>query len=842
MGIIPSLALLTAILLSPGWLHSDTEEPASFAERHRRWLEEVVVLLTEEEYDAFVALRQDYRRDLFIERFWRAHDPHPETARNEFRDLWEARLEQARSGFGTLQDARAQIYLLAGPPAVRTRGSCPSQLKPIEIWRFTSGPGLERSFSIVFLKDFGSRSVYRVWSAEEGLYPLLLETASTPFASGQITEFLRRECSEADEVLTHLERSISLEVARQAATTPAPEWVATFLSRSTKIEDDARTFVAELALSFPDRYRSRTVMEAAIGVPLAQVSLSEADGSYRFLVDGEILRQGKLFESFRYRFDMPADSIAGDIIPLVVQRYLRPGAYTLVLRVEDLVGQSFFRDSREIQVPPAPARPSHAATTTAPPTALMPAAPASEQDVALEQPPSTRTTTTAAASETSITLVRPPTGLRTGKLRVYARTTGEAIAKVAFELDGRLVMSKRRPPWSIEIDLGEAPRLHALKAIALGNEGQELATDEITVNAGPQRFAVRLAEPEPGRRYRGSIHARAIVDVPRGARLDRLEFFLNEVRLSTLYQGPFVQTLPLPEASELAYVRAVAYLEDGHSTESLVFVNAPAHLDHVEIDLVELYISVADRRGRPVEGLDSADFRVYENKVEQTIRRFERAQNLPFHAAVVIDTSISMAEEIREAEKAATAFFEKMVTPRDRAAVVTFSDEPRLVVPFTSDLKILADGLSGMEAEGNTALHDSIVFTLYHFGGLRGQRALILLSDGLDSSSRFSFNETLDFARQSGVAIYAIGLGIPSNDHEARSKLIRLCRETGGRHFSIARAAELDRVYQIIEHELRSQYLIAYQSSNADDPSYREIEVKLSDSSLKAKTIRGYDP
>jgi len=105
VGIIPSLALLTAILLSPGWLHSDTEEPASFAERHRRWLEEVVVLLTEEEYDAFVALRQDYRRDLFIERFWRAHDPHPETARNVSKTIKAVRVfvEALNEGKGTIR-------------------------------------------------------------------------------------------------------------------------------------------------------------------------------------------------------------------------------------------------------------------------------------------------------------------------------------------------------------------------------------------------------------------------------------------------------------------------------------------------------------------------------------------------------------------------------------------------------------------------------------------------------------------------------------------------------------------------------------------------------------------
>ena len=125
---------------------------------------------------------------------------------------------------------------------------------------------------------------------------------------------------------------------------------------------------------------------------------------------------------------------------------------------------------------------------------------------------------------------------------------------------------------------------------------------------------------------------------------------------------------------------------------------------------------------------------------------------------------------------------------------------------------------------------------------MRGQRALILLSDGLDSRSEFSFSEALDFARETGVAIYAIGLDLPSQEHEARSKLIRLCRETGGQHFFINRVAELDRVYQTIENELRSQYLIAYQSSHGDDPAYREIEIKLDDRTLTAKTIKGYDP
>ena len=108
--------------------------------------------------------------------------------------------------------------------------------------------------------------------------------------------------------------------------------------------------------------------------------------------------------------------------------------------------------------------------------------------------------------------------------------------------------------------------------------------------------------------------------------------------------------------------------------------------------------------------------------------------------------------------------------------------------------------------------------------------------------SQFTFSEALDFARQTGVAIYAIGLDIPSNEHEARNKLMRLSRETGGQYFFISRGAELDRVYQTIEQELRSQYLIAYQSSLTDDDSFRDIEVRLSDPTHTAKTLKGYLP
>ena len=145
--------------------------------------------------------------------------------------------------------------------------------------------------------------------------------------------------------------------------------------------------------------------------------------------------------------------------------------------------------------------------------------------------------------------------------------------------------------------------------------------------------------------------------------------------------------------------------------------------------------------------------------------------------------------------------------------------------------------------EGETALHDSLIFALHYFSGLRGKRALILLSDGEDTGSEYSFDDVLEFARHTGVAVYSIGLEMDQREIVARSKLSRLARETGGRHFFISGAGGLGSVYRKIENELRAQYLIAYQSSQGQAiEKFRKIELEVRPPGLQAKTMRGYYP
>jgi Ca-activated chloride channel homolog len=542
-------------------------------------------------------------------------------------------------------------------------------------------------------------------------------------------------------------------------------------------------------------------------------------------LDGEVLRGDELFEQFRYRFR----AAEGASVPLVFERRLRPGRYRLLVRLHDSASDRYFRQERELVVPLSADVPQHdpRATVVAAGDAEAPSAEAVE---ALDR------------AQTSVRVLIPSERLLTGKVRFEAAVRGNDVASVGFTLNGRKVLTKRRAPFGVELDLGGAPRLHRVGAVAFAADGRELARDEALVNGGPHRFAVRLVEPQSIPSGAERVHARAEIDVPEGDDLERVEFYVNHALHATLYQPPFTQSLPVPPGAELAWVRAVAYLAEGGAAEDVRLVGGGELATGVEVDFVELYASALDRRGRPVEDLAADEIEVREAGRTQEVRRFERVADLPIHAAVLLDTSSSMAEELEEAERTALRFFSDVLTDRDRAAVVTFADEPRLAVRFTRDVEVLAGGLADLEATGDTRLWDAVAFSLHYFSGIRGKRALVLISDGVDSGSRFSHEVILDYARRTGVAIYVVGLNVPTRPPEPGMFIDRLARETGGRSFRISRASELGPVYREIESELRAQYLIAYQSSSPPSTDYREIAVEARRPGVSLRTVRGYYP
>jgi len=362
------------------------------------------------------------------------------------------------------------------------------------------------------------------------------------------------------------------------------------------------------------------------------------------------------------------------------------------------------------------------------------------------------------------------------------------------------------------------------------------------INQGGQRFRVRLIEPRADRTYEKSLSAVVQVEVPDGQQLERVEIFLDEQRMATLYQPPFVQAVLL-ERQGMAYLRAVGYLEDGNSTEDVVFINAPEYFERLDVQFVELYASVTGDGGRPLLDLGRQDFAVWEDGERQEIRRFEYVRDLPIHAALLIDTSASMEESLSQVAKAAGTFLEEAIEPKDRVTLMGFDSRPRVETRFTNDVSELAGALARLRSGGGTAIYDSLVYALHYFDGVKGPKVLLLLSDGKDEASHFDLDGALAVAHRIGVTVYVIGLRELARDKTAKKLLHRIARETGGRSFFIEDTAELPAIYQAIQEDLRSQYFIAYQSTSDKDPAeLRLIRVEVDRRGAEVRTLNGYYP
>jgi Ca-activated chloride channel family protein len=847
------------LLLGASPLRAD--EPAAAAEAEAPaatapdgFLDDVAPLLSAAERDAYLALGRSYQRLAFQRRFWEVRDPFPQTPRNELEERWSERLRLARERYPQAADDRFRMTLFNGEPSRRILLRCADLLKTGEVWIFGATDRIPRGFVLVLVSSgVGDSAPHRLWSPRSG-FPELLTWQISPIsvAAGELTERIPRDCPRGDEILSAISAASDWEdLARQydVVPHPNPEWVRTFLSYSTDVAGDATPMPAEVEIRFPGRNQSRTVVDATVIVAAADLLTSpeQVSPASALLLDGEVLRGDELFDHFRYRFELSAERLrSATTLPFSARRFLRPGSYTLVLRLLDPGSGRAFRREMSLEVP-APGSLVESASGAAAAAPDLAASAGASGSAAPATPsaslPSSMPPTPPAAIEPSLRLLAPTDQLVTGRLRVEADVRGFVPARVDFELDGKPLLSKRRAPFSIEIDLGRSPRFRRLSAAGFDSTGALVAADELPLNGGPHRFALRLTEPQRSPSPGAPIEALAAIDLPEGEELDRVEFYLDETLLATLYQPPFAVSLAAPPADGRSFLRAVAFLAGGGASEDVRILGADPNGEAVDVDFVELFASVLDRRGRPVADLAAEDFRVLEDGEEQDVRRFEKVETLPIHAGVMIDTSASMFEELPDAEAAAHRFFREVLTPLDRAAVITFADAPRLAVRFTANLEVLAGGLAGLKAEGETRLHDSLAFALHYFSGVRGKRALILLSDGVDSESRYRFDEVLEYARRTGVTIYSIGLNVPANPADAGTHLDQLARETGGRSFRIRRANELASVYESIRQELRSQYLLAYQSSRLDgSTAFREIDLEVRRPGVTARTLSGYYP
>jgi VWFA-related protein len=831
---------------------AESKDPHLWPEKQRVfWQEGPGLLLSTEQRAAFLAL-DDAGRTAFIHDF---------IDQNQLSEAVRRRSLLAGREFLAANDSRAQLLFLLGPPRVRNVIDCGSAFKPLEVWTYGQAPA-ER---LLVLYQSAPGEPFRVWLPIDSKQALYTKDMASWLSQWELegvggTRIDRRFCPSSEEV----DRATGIDGLRgkrgtrngkkkDTTTVNGPERTETVRDfRWTRPQDRAAVLahpkslsawaqeaaatelpaepqhlgIESFAMDFPvwqgQRLTARALLALTPGE--AKTFTTAADGDkppvIRVTIEAMLEGEDKIFDTFRVRYRLPPPGAQETSVPLFFERPLRPGeTFLLRLRVRDEGSNAQVLLTRGFRVPDAPEVKLAAA--------VVKAVPGEIQELRK-------------AGRDGLLLVPPMGEVMLAVWRAETVVVGDRIKKVVFSVDGESQLTRTHPPYAAEVRLSPFPREQIVKVDGFDDAGILVASDEIVLNQARGTFRVTIAEPKAGARPTTKATVRAEIVVPEERRVERVELRLNDVPVETRTAPPWQWEIKVPK-DDIVYVGVTAELDDGSKNEAVRFLRAPENLEQVDVDLVELYTSVTDSSGQNVRGLTVDDFQVLEAGKPQKIAKFEHVENLPLTLGFLVDTSISMATSLGEAQRAAANILHNLMTPKDRAFAIGFSFQPYLVMPPTDDVEGVIQALDGLRAHGRTSVHDALVTGLYYFRSTKGQRAMILLTDGGDNASSTPWETALEYARRSGVAVYCVGLDISLREREARNKLTDLAAATGGRVFFVSHASELTGVYTQIEQELRSRYLLAYNSDRkADDLGFRPVEVKVKRG--KARTARGYYP
>ena len=271
------------------------------------------------------------------------------------------------------------------------------------------------------------------------------------------------------------------------------------------------------------------------------------------------------------------------------------------------------------------------------------------------------------------------------------------------------------------------------------------------------------------------------------------------------------------------------------------------------VELVSLNVTVTDGTAHYITDLNQDEFNVFEDGVKQDVTFFNRT-NLPIALALLLDTSASMDTKLPTAQEAAIGFA-KRLRPQDLAEVVDFDSRVVVLANFTNSAGDLEQAIKKTAAGGSTSLYNAIYIALKDLKKVMAKnvedirrQAIVVLSDGEDTSSLLPFEEVLDVAKRSETAIYAIGLRAGDGPgtttkgfKEAEFVLRQFAQETGGRSFFPNQVSDLAAIYGQISDELSSQYTVGYTSKNTKrDGSWRRVVLRINRPNLTARTKLGY--
>jgi Ca-activated chloride channel homolog len=596
-----------------------------------------------------------------------------------------------------------------------------------------------------------------------------------------------------------------------------------------------------IPLDVREQYLGKTGSKTAVKFILSvnRGDLKGAMGAPRvvsFLLSGVVNDpKGRNVDAFRVPADVDLGADAGKPVAITFLRPLPPGTYDVQFRLEGAAGRAVGTRTVTISVPEMTAdfRAEDAGTDIdGLPSA---AAVVLESENRQAAPPN---------AGNLVKILPPETEVPVGLLRIGCDVK-PPVTRVEFWLDAKKILVKNRAPYEVELDLGKVPRKQTLKAIGFDAQGNFIDEDAWAINEKDSRLAVRLLELPKQKAAGDMVEIKVAVQSMAGGMATKLELWLDDQKVKEWTAPPYVAMVPVAKYQKATLMRATATDQDGKEFTDIKLLKGESRfMSKVEVDLVELPVSVYDADGRLVKTLAKEDFTVTEDTVPQELTSFEFAESLPLSLGIVIDGSGSMKESMPIVHQAASEFTQKLVSKeKDQGFVIEFRERPALLASMTHKAVDLERAIADTHADGATALYDAVIMALYQFRATPGRKAVVVLTDGDDNHSWTDYPTLRRYARSAGVPIYFIGLNISFLDRGIKGRMTELAADTGAEAFFISKAAALPEVYRRIETELRSQYFLRYlTSSQKGENQFRAIEVKLRDPKLRAKTIRGYFP
>jgi VWFA-related protein len=604
-------------------------------------------------------------------------------------------------------------------------------------------------------------------------------------------------------------------------------------TREAQLSTEGGSFPIYVTVEYLGMAGVKTVVRIRLRAPeLSMAAARRGLKSFSGELQGSFAKGENIVQAFKYPVSGALDERT--TFTYAFLRAVEPGDYILELVLAAPGGKQVGEAKTEISVPEV-GNPFTADLAPGESSTL----PAAEAIVIADE---AGTGDTAPGGGSRLKILPPVRETPIGILRLEADVQ-PPITKVEFYLEDKLVLARSRPPYTVEIDLGEVPRKQTIRAVGYDASGKLIDEDAWAINQGSSRLAVKiLPQPDPAA---GKVRIKVVVQSIAGGVAKQVELYLNDKKLKAwANDGPYELTMPMAEYSRGDYLRATAIGDDGREANDIRMLKGPSTtIESVRVDVVQLHVSAVDKGNRFVPGLSESNFKVQEDGRPQEITGFEIAEKLPLTIGLVVDGSGSMEQAMPFVHEASAELFRGIMRDKDRGFIIEFREQPRLIQGLTGDSRELQRAAREPLARGATALFDSVVLGLYQFRALQGRKALVVVTDGADNHSHVDYETLLRYARTAGAPIYFIAVNISVLDFGIRGQINEIARESGGDVFHTSSPEKVREIVQRIEEELRSQYVVAFRTdSQKPDGEYRAVVVAVDKPGVSARTIKGYIP